>query len=280
MRTTKLVDVGAGGERLVAGAGQDQDAHVAWIGGDLRQPLIHRKRQRVARLRAIEGDAPDAVARLVQQFVCHRPKHLRVVLARAWASPLRGCGRWRSKVIGRPTTFSPLPGSVRIMSIACNCSVSASSAMSLTGAQGTPASPMMPSQSCRVRGQQHRLHRVHHRVAVGGALAAVGQRGSSHHSGWPIARASFTNSRSLPAAMQIGRSAVSKIWYGASVARGGAMPLRQLAGDVVAVQRPLHPGHRALEQRGIDHAAAAGVARAAAAPPARRSRTTCRSRCR
>ncbi len=40
----------------------------------------------------------------------------------------------------------------------------------------------------------------------------VRKRGSSAHSGRPAAWANFTQSRWLPAATQIGRSAVSKVW--------------------------------------------------------------------
>ena len=40
---------------------------------------------------------------------------------------------------------------------------------------------------------------------------------------------------------------------------GAAETLRRLAGVVVTVERPLHPGHRAVEQRGVDHAALAGA---------------------
>src|SRR5258708_26374992 len=40
---------------------------------------------------------------------------------------------------------------------------------------------------------------------------------------------------------------------------GAAKTLRRLASVVVIVERPFHPRHRAVEQRGVDHAASAGV---------------------
>src|SRR5207244_3815033 len=67
----ELRDVGAGGERLVAGAGDEQRAHRAVLVrlvADLGEALVHRERQRVPRLRAIEGDVADAVAKFVEQF--------------------------------------------------------------------------------------------------------------------------------------------------------------------------------------------------------------------
>jgi hypothetical protein len=60
----ELADVGAGGEGFLAGAGDDDGAHrivVVRLGAELRQPLVHREGQRVARLRAVQRDADDAV---------------------------------------------------------------------------------------------------------------------------------------------------------------------------------------------------------------------------
>jgi hypothetical protein len=68
----KLIDVGARRKGLVAGALEHQhlDRTVA-IGlvAECGEPLIHREGEGIARLRAIEGDPPDAVAQLVENVL-------------------------------------------------------------------------------------------------------------------------------------------------------------------------------------------------------------------
>ena len=68
----KLIDVGARGKRLVAGALEHQhlDGTVA-IGlvANCGEPLIHREGEGIARLRAIERDPADAVAQLVEDVL-------------------------------------------------------------------------------------------------------------------------------------------------------------------------------------------------------------------
>src|SRR5579862_1353458 len=95
----------------------------------------------------------------------------------------RGSGRFRSKETGSPTTRKSLPGSVRIMSISRNWSDVARSAMSLTGATGTPASAMIPSQSRRAF-----VSNTGCMTATSASRLAARRRpsensGSSHHSG-------------------------------------------------------------------------------------------------
>ena len=68
----ELRDVGAGGERLVAGAGDQDRLHRAvavGVAADLGQALVHGEGEGVPRLRPVEGDVRDAVAHFVQEFV-------------------------------------------------------------------------------------------------------------------------------------------------------------------------------------------------------------------
>ena len=68
----ELVDVRSRGERLVARAGEDQDldgAILVRLLADLGDALVHLERERVARLRPVEGDAADAVAHVEKDVV-------------------------------------------------------------------------------------------------------------------------------------------------------------------------------------------------------------------
>ena len=70
----ELADIGAGGERFLAGAGDDEGAEGgvgvgALDGGD--QAVVHGPGQGVALGRAVEGDPADAVGRLPEQFFGH-----------------------------------------------------------------------------------------------------------------------------------------------------------------------------------------------------------------
>ena len=62
-----MIDVGAGGEGLVAGTLQDEHldrAVIVSLMADLREQFVHLEREGVAGLRAIECDLPDAISRL------------------------------------------------------------------------------------------------------------------------------------------------------------------------------------------------------------------------
>ena len=68
----ELVDVGAGGEGLVAGALEHQHLdRTVPIGllANLRQPLVHREREGVAGLRPVERHPADAVTLVVKDVV-------------------------------------------------------------------------------------------------------------------------------------------------------------------------------------------------------------------
>ena len=68
----KLVDVGAGGKSLVAGALEHQHLDGAVAVGllaNLRQPFVHRKREGVAGLRTVERHPADAVTVLEKDVV-------------------------------------------------------------------------------------------------------------------------------------------------------------------------------------------------------------------
>src|SRR5207248_11371576 len=68
----ELRDVGARGKGLVAPAAHEDGADRAVLVravADLGQPLVHRKRQGIARLRAVEGHVRDAVAYVVEELV-------------------------------------------------------------------------------------------------------------------------------------------------------------------------------------------------------------------
>ena len=88
----ELRDVGAGRERLAAGAGQHDHAHffvAREVGEHHRQPLPHVVGKRVAALLVVEGDAADAVALLDDQPLGHRLKRvLRLVLVGHAGSPV------------------------------------------------------------------------------------------------------------------------------------------------------------------------------------------------
>jgi hypothetical protein len=63
----ELIDVGTGGEGLVAGTLQDEHldrAVIVSLVADLREQFVHLERERVAGLRAIECDSPDAISHL------------------------------------------------------------------------------------------------------------------------------------------------------------------------------------------------------------------------
>mgnify|MGYP003694334925 CR=1 FL=1 len=67
----ELADIGARDERLVAGAGQDHDAHVGIVAQfDQRaaEALPHLERHRVALVGIVEGDDADAVADALQDL--------------------------------------------------------------------------------------------------------------------------------------------------------------------------------------------------------------------
>jgi hypothetical protein len=62
-----LIDIGAGGEGLVASALQDEPldrAVTVSLVAELREPFVHLERERVAGLRAIECHSPDAISQL------------------------------------------------------------------------------------------------------------------------------------------------------------------------------------------------------------------------
>jgi hypothetical protein len=65
-----LLEIGTGGERLLAGAGQDRDADRALFLDALEsreQPFAHGRVDRVALRGAVEGDDDDAVALVFEQ---------------------------------------------------------------------------------------------------------------------------------------------------------------------------------------------------------------------
>ena len=71
----ELRDVGAGRERLVAGAGEDHDLDrgiVVHLAADLGHALVHREGERIARLRPVEGDAGNPVADLIEEIGVYR----------------------------------------------------------------------------------------------------------------------------------------------------------------------------------------------------------------
>src|SRR5206468_1241668 len=70
----ELGDVGAGGKGLVAGAGDHQRLDLAGLGhsaADLGHALVHGESERIACLRAVEGDPADVAALVVEQFLGH-----------------------------------------------------------------------------------------------------------------------------------------------------------------------------------------------------------------
>ncbi len=92
------------------------------------------------------------------------------------------------------------------------CSVRASSPISFTAAQGTPAFSMASSHSAR--GLAFRASAI---IGSNSALwatrcALFANFGSVAHSSRPSTLAQRAHSRSLPGARQIGWSAVSKVW--------------------------------------------------------------------
>jgi hypothetical protein len=68
---TELRHIGAGGERLISGSGQhqhlDRAVRISRL-ANFGQPFVHRERHSVPRVRAIEGDATDAVGHGVKQI--------------------------------------------------------------------------------------------------------------------------------------------------------------------------------------------------------------------
>ena len=70
------LEVVAGGERAVAGTGEDRDPHVGVLGDvvpDARQLLVGRRVQRVHHFRPVDGDDSDVIALLVaDELELHR----------------------------------------------------------------------------------------------------------------------------------------------------------------------------------------------------------------
>src|SRR5205085_3456027 len=86
----ELRDVGAGRKCLVAGAGQDHRLDRAvgvGVLANLGHLLVHRKRQRVARLRPIEGDAGDAVRNGIDQIFTRTYRGVHGALFLLWSHP-------------------------------------------------------------------------------------------------------------------------------------------------------------------------------------------------
>ena len=174
---------------------------------------------------------------------CRDSKNLRVVFAQ-FGRIGRGCGRCPSNETGRPTTRSSLPGSVRIMSIACNCSDcgQVGDVIDRGDRHAGLADDAQPVAAGVL--QQHGLHDRGQCLAVGGPLAAIGKP----RIGRPF-RAAHRPRQFHEQPVVAGGDADRPVGGLEDLIRserraGRAMPLRQLAGDAKSCSADLAPRPR------------------------------------